>query len=306
MPSKLEQISTKLTINLVSPESFANFSVQETVRTDLPPTADIWALGAVFSDVLVWSICGELGREQYRLRRRAEISSQRHMKERDHDACFHDGVERLAAVEESHKLALQDKRGSDKISPYMSEVILGYMLTGVDERLAAMNIRIRAEREIKNMKEDSLDGGQAVANGRPAQPRAISTSRRRTVPNPSLRTLPQAGDLGLPVRSVANHICASPRTSLDHSTAGPSSPAPSVTQATSPPVDNGQLLMQTPNSPPVITKVTVDDVYRMMEKPSLSSFSMRSDKSKEIMKLPGMEEARIKIAMARGRDQVCL
>lgn len=48
----------------------------------------------------------------------------------------------------------------------------------------------------------------------------------------------------------------------------------------------------------------------MMEKTSLSSFptplGMRSDKAKEIMKLPGMEEARIKIAMARGRDQIML
>ncbi|KAI1061174.1 hypothetical protein LB506_011616 [Fusarium annulatum] len=294
----------------ISPESFANFSVQDTVRTDLPPTADIWALGAVFSDVLVWSISGEPAREQYRLRRRAEISSQLHLKERDHDACFHDGVDRLAAVEESHKLALQDKRGNDNISPYMSDIILDYMLTSVDERLTAMNIRIRAEKAIKNMKEDSLDDGRAVANGRPPQLRAISTGRRRTVPNPSLRNLPQAPNLGLPVRPVANHICASPRTSLDHSSARPSSPAPSVTQATSPPVDNGQLQMQTPKSPPAVVKVTVDEVYRMMEKTSLSAFptsiGMRPDKSKEIMKLPGMEEARIKIAVARGRDQIML
>lgn len=158
----------KLNINLVSPESFANFSVRDTVRIDLPPTADIWALGAVFSDVLIWSICGEPAREEYRLLRRAEISSQLHLKERDHDACFHDGVDRLAAVEESHKLALQDKRGNDNISPYMSDIILDYMLTSVDERLTAMNIRIRAEKSIKNMKEDLLDDGRAVVNNRPA------------------------------------------------------------------------------------------------------------------------------------------
>ncbi|KAI3575843.1 kinase-like domain-containing protein [Fusarium oxysporum f. sp. albedinis] len=294
----------------ISPESFANFSVQDTVRTDLPPTADIWALGAVFSDILVWSNCGELGREQYRLRRRAEISSQLHLKERDHDACFHDGVDRLAAVEEYHKLALQNKRGNDKISPYMSEVILDYMLTGVDERLTAMNIRIRAEKAIKNMKEDSLDNGQAVTSGRPTQAHPTSTNRRRTVPNPSLPGLSQAGNLGLPVHQEVNQFCASPRTSLDHSTAGPSSPARSVSQITSSPMDGGQLQVKTPKSPPAVTKVTVDEVYRIMEKTSLSSFptsiSMRSDKAKEIMKLPGMEEARIKIAMARGRDQIML
>ncbi|KLO81247.1 uncharacterized protein LW93_4821 [Fusarium fujikuroi] len=294
----------------ISPESFANFSVQNTVRTDLPPTADIWALGAVFSDVLIWSICGELGREQYRVRRRAEISSQRHMKERDHDACFHDGVDRLAAVEESHKLALQDKRGNDNISPYMSEVILDYMLTSVDERLAAMNIRIRAEKKIKNMKEGSLDNGQAVASVRPTQARPTSTNRRRTVPTPSLPGMSQVGNPVLPARQEANQFCASPRASLDHSTAEPPSPARSVTQVTSSPMNRGQLQVQTPKSPPAVTKVTVNEVYQMMEKTSLSSFptplGMRSDKAKEIMKLPGMEEARIKIAMARGRDQIML
>ncbi|PNP85086.1 hypothetical protein FNYG_01611 [Fusarium nygamai] len=209
----------------ISPESFANFSVQDTVRTDLPPSADIWALGAVFSDVLVWSICGEVGREQYRLRRRNEISSQRHMKQRDLDACFHDGVDRLAAVKESHELALQNKRGKDNISPCMSEVILDYMLTGVDERLSAMNIRIRAEKTIKNMKEDSLDDGQAVSSGWPGQPR-ISTNIRQSVPNLFL-----ADDIGLPVRQEGNQICASPRAFLDYSTAGPSSPARSVTSS---------------------------------------------------------------------------
>ncbi|KAG5759530.1 hypothetical protein H9Q72_012345 [Fusarium xylarioides] len=293
----------------ISPESFANFSVQDTVRTDLRPTADIWALGAVFSDVLVWSISGEPAREQYRLRRRAEIFSQLHLKERDHDACFHDGVERLAAVEESHKLALQNKRVNDNISPCMSEIILDYMLTSVDERLTAMNIRIRAEKKIKNMTEDSLDNRQTVTIGRPTQPRHTSPNRQRTVPNASLSGSSQAGNLGLPVRQRGNQFCASPRTSLDHSTAGPSSPAPSVTQVTSPSMANGQLQVQTPKYPPTVVKVTVDEVYRMMEKTSTSfptSIGMRPDKAKEIMKLPGMEEARIKIAMARGRDQIML
>ncbi|KAF5686286.1 serine threonine kinase [Fusarium circinatum] len=294
----------------ISPESFANFSVQDTVRTDLPPTADIWALGAVFSDVLVWSISGEPAREQYRLRRRAEISSQRHMKERDHDACFHDGVDRLAAVEEAHKLALQNKRGNDNISPYMSEIILDYMLTGVDERLTAMNIRIRAEKKIKNMKEDSLDNCQAIASGQPTQARRTSPNRRRTVPASYLPGVSQLGNPGLPIHQQVNQFCASPRTSLDHSTAGPSSPARSASQATTSPMDNGQLQVQVPKSPPAVTKVTVDEVHRMMEKPGLSSLStsigMKPDKAKEIMKLPGMEEARIKIAMASGRDQIML
>ncbi|KAF5964031.1 serine/threonine protein kinase [Fusarium bulbicola] len=298
----------------ISPESFANFSVQDTVRTDLPPTADIWALGAVFSDVLVWSISGEPAREQYRLRRRAEISSQRHLKERDHDACFHDGVERLAAVEESHKLALQDKRGNDNISPYMSDIILDYMLTGVDERLIAMNIRIRAEKRIKNIKEDSLDNGQAAASRRSTQARPISPHRRRTVPDPSLPSRSRAGSVELPARQVPSQLCASPRVSLDHSTAGPSSPAPSVTQVTPSSMDTGKLQVQVPKSPPksslAVTKVTVDEVHQMMEKPSLSSFAssigMVPGKAKEIMGLPGMEEARIKIAMAKGRDQIML
>ncbi|KAF9773689.1 hypothetical protein IL306_008448 [Fusarium sp. DS 682] len=272
----------------MSPESFANVSVQDTIQTGLPPSADIWALGAVFSDVLVWSIHGEIGREQYRLRRRAEIAPQRHLKKSDHDACFHDGSDRLRAVEEFHNLALQDKRGSDNISSYMSNIILDYMLTGAHERLNAMQIRLGAERKIKNINNGPPDGILAVSGEQLALDR----------PNPMSSVLEVGTELG-----------ASPRTSREHSPVG-TSPARFADQVTTAsPLIREQSGGQKMNSLPVARKVTVDEVYQMMktDKPTFPSrFVMRSDKSKEIMKLPGMVEARMKIDTTRERDQIML
>ncbi|KAH7194971.1 kinase-like domain-containing protein [Fusarium oxysporum] len=57
----------------IAPEVFPNFGVQDSCDTPISPQADIWSLGALFSDVLVWTIVGEDGREYYRRRRKEEI-----------------------------------------------------------------------------------------------------------------------------------------------------------------------------------------------------------------------------------------
>ncbi|KAF9770538.1 hypothetical protein IL306_011901 [Fusarium sp. DS 682] len=63
--------------------------------------------------------------------------------------------------------------------------------------------------------------------------------------------------------------------------------------------------------PPTSGVVTVDQVYRLLEqKDKYLSFSgplsPKSGKQAEIMDLPGMQEARSKIAVAKGRDQIML
>ncbi|KAJ4125752.1 hypothetical protein NW765_001526 [Fusarium oxysporum] len=119
-----------------SPETYSNYRVQDRAKTEISTACDIWSLGAVFSDVLVWSIAGESSREDYRLERQKEISNKPHLRAAKHDACFHDGTSRLAAVHEFHNYVLQNKRETDHISPYMSQFIIESMLT---ERLRRLN-----------------------------------------------------------------------------------------------------------------------------------------------------------------------
>ncbi|KAK6719667.1 hypothetical protein SNK05_002799 [Fusarium graminearum] len=283
----------------IAPESYPNFSVQELVKTDLPPTTDIWALGAVFSDVLVWSINGESGREKYRQRRKEEISRQRHMKAADYDACFHDGVDRLSAVEDFHNLALQDTRVRDKISPYISHLILDKMLRLVVVRETAMSIRMRADRDMKELQNNMASPSvspptdrslqQRPPEPRPPVKRPVTTPvPARPVLSPLTTTTPFQDLQPVPPGTILY------RTSFQQSPVGIESPARGTSQEIPQPPER---------------KVTVDMVYSILEKKDklssiVSSISTRADKLPDVMDLPGMEEARSKIRETRGRDQV--
>ncbi|KAJ4317349.1 hypothetical protein N0V84_007406 [Fusarium piperis] len=48
-----------------APECYPNYAVQSQLRPVVTPKADVWSLGAVYSEVLVWSIAGELRRNEY-------------------------------------------------------------------------------------------------------------------------------------------------------------------------------------------------------------------------------------------------
>ncbi|KAG5812755.1 hypothetical protein H9Q74_004112 [Fusarium xylarioides] len=135
----------------VSPEAFANFAVQDRFRPAISPATDVWSLGAVFSDVLIWTVAGEAGREQYRRRRHVEIAGLPHLTGAGFDCCFHDGEKPLKAIQEVHDDALLHKRGSDDISPFISKLILRNMLIGHQGRLNAMQIKLRAEEGLQKI-----------------------------------------------------------------------------------------------------------------------------------------------------------
>ncbi|KAH7004105.1 kinase-like domain-containing protein [Fusarium venenatum] len=283
----------------ISPESYANFSVQELVKTNVPPTADIWALGAVFSDVLVWSIHGEPGREKYRQRRRQKISNQSHMRASNYDACFHDGIDRLSAVKESHNLVLQDKRVRDSMSPYISNLILDFMLTEAGGRLTAMQIRTRAKKEM-----DKLQCNPAS----PSAPQQTNQNSLRGAPNPRISgrgpamipastrpvLLPLVEPPPSPNMQPAHPEMIPNRTSIQQFPVNNGSPARAISPARS----------QSPD-----TKVTVGMVYPKLKTKArtgsiIGSFNPRAVKLPDVMNLPGMMEARSKIDETQGRDQI--
>ncbi|KAF4955730.1 hypothetical protein FGADI_4301 [Fusarium gaditjirri] len=106
--------------------------------------ADIWSLGAIFSDILIWSISGEAGRERYFDRRMIDLI--------DHNPCYHDGVKRLRVVDEFHELALLHKKDDDIITTFMNKTILSKMLVPAGERCTAMQIMESFQAEIKQLR----------------------------------------------------------------------------------------------------------------------------------------------------------
>ncbi|KAF5690645.1 serine threonine kinase [Fusarium denticulatum] len=304
-----------------SPETYSNYRVQDRAKIEISPACDIWSLGAVFSDVLVWSITGESGREDYRLERQEEISNEPHLRASKHDACFHDGTSRLTTIEKFHDYVLRGKRGTDYISPHISQLIIEYMLTDRLQRLNPMQVKLRADKKIKM----ALNGpGEAtpvspssLTNGWHSPPILPSTS----TPTPPLQkraTLPSTTEprpSHVPDRSLRQSYPMETRNPISESSVPPKplfrheplteSPAPEPVSTLI--NHNGPIAASAPTN----AVVTVDQVYQLLEqKDRLLLFSgplgAKADKGAEIMDLPGMEEARSKIAEAKGRDQIML
>ncbi|KAH6894586.1 kinase-like domain-containing protein [Thelonectria olida] len=111
-----------------APECSCMYPVQKHVPNQVHSTVDVWALGAVFSETLIWTIWGEDGREKYCCRRQLETSRYEALKGSGYDACFHNGQHRLDAVDAIHVEALANTRKSDTLSEAISDLVLDHML----------------------------------------------------------------------------------------------------------------------------------------------------------------------------------
>ncbi|KAF4460055.1 serine threonine kinase [Fusarium albosuccineum] len=131
-----------------APECYVNYKIQSEKRPHVNSLADLWAIGAVYSDVLIWSIGGENKRKEYRQKRKNAIAELDHLNESGFDACFHDGINRLPVVDEFHKDVLDDRSRRDFLSPCMSQFILEFMLTDIRYRFQADTAKLHAERKI--------------------------------------------------------------------------------------------------------------------------------------------------------------
>lgn len=135
-----------------APEAYTNDRIASELRPRLSPLADLWSLGAVFSDFLVWSIGGEEYRDKYRRSRRDAVAELPHFEERGYGACFHNMIERLPEVDSFHEGILTHKRTGDFLSPCMSKFIFTYMMVDSTERLSALVAKAHAKRMIADAK----------------------------------------------------------------------------------------------------------------------------------------------------------
>lgn len=97
------------------------------------PEADIWALGCLFSDILIWTALGHEGVTTYRDKRMRENQRNNDIIKVGYEGCFHNGVSRLEAVSKMHDTALS-KFDPDDCSHHASKIILDSMLQVVESR----------------------------------------------------------------------------------------------------------------------------------------------------------------------------
>lgn len=101
---------------------------------------DIWSLGGVASELLVWSIKGNTKRLEYQSRRCA-ATRQTVLAGGYHEGSFHDGECRLSVVDNQHKALLDSIDKDDLVSPVVSSIILDHMLVAtVGNRSSAVDV----------------------------------------------------------------------------------------------------------------------------------------------------------------------
>ena len=142
--------------------------------------ADIWALGCLLSEILIWTRLGGNGVAEYSQRRHAEISTTL-LSDTAWDRGFHDGSKRLSCVDEMHKKALKGCLKGDFLH-HVSQLILK-MLQPKDDRgkFSAEEIRSRWMRELTRFgqRTNPVSPAMAVGSGR-------TSGRTKSKVNPEL------------------------------------------------------------------------------------------------------------------------
>lgn len=99
---------------------------------------DVWSLGSIASELLVWSLKGNNARLAYQSRR-SIATKETPLAGGYFEGAFHNGHERLRVVDQEH--ASLDFDDGDYISPAVSNFILDKMLvTPISQRLDPMGI----------------------------------------------------------------------------------------------------------------------------------------------------------------------
>lgn len=117
-----------------APECHRRDSFLQEARLHVRQSVDIWSLGCVFSEAVVWMCCLKSGLVDYRERRRAFTESQPQIKD---PGCFHDGKKASPVVAEVHEWALNSIPKSDTLT--------GSVLVLVADMMVPYTHRLHAE-----------------------------------------------------------------------------------------------------------------------------------------------------------------
>ena len=123
-----------------APEACRFETYQDTTITPIPLSSDIWSLGCVFSEALVWVSGGMAALEKAAGRRKREIEMNYHYMVADFGDCFHNGKVALNCVFESQQNAVDALEGSTNLSGSVSLLIKTRMLVAAHERSHAREL----------------------------------------------------------------------------------------------------------------------------------------------------------------------
>ncbi|KAK7995766.1 hypothetical protein PG991_015233 [Apiospora marii] len=143
----------------------------------VPLKSDVWSLGAVFAEVIVWLSGGNEGIEAFEARRKQETSALPGFRGSGFEASFHNGVKRLSCVDEMLQESLGLLLKLDNITPLVKRLTEDYMLVQVENRLDAMPLGQFFRNEITKLLptpppplQTTQSDWLTAPNGRPREP----------------------------------------------------------------------------------------------------------------------------------------
>lgn len=115
--------------------------------------SDVWSLGGVASEALVWATSGNEGRSSYQIQRTQQTDNT-HFRGGYHDGCFHDGSRRLERVGLCHQMVVTALSGgltnTSPVSQLVNELILSHMLqAALNRRLPGKEVYVQWEERCK-------------------------------------------------------------------------------------------------------------------------------------------------------------
>ena len=132
------------------------------LRVEVTPAADIWSLGCVFLDVLVWQVWGDRGRTIFFNRRVKAVEHKPRLYDAGYSGAFHDGLERLNILEETLEEVFLNRRFSDDLTePLAHHIFLKMLSSDPTRRLSASLLEIDLEDFLTRMERN---GKQAPDN----------------------------------------------------------------------------------------------------------------------------------------------
>ncbi|KAK8122724.1 serine threonine kinase [Apiospora sp. TS-2023a] len=211
-----------------APEASRLYQREQYTFEHVPLNSDIWSLGALFSDIIVWLAEGFSGLDCYEKARKAETSGVVGLPGSGYENCFHNGLERLKCVDEAHERALGLLAKIDDITPRMKELTESFMLVSSSDRPNPKTLHRCFTLDIQRQ----LRQAAAQDNLRPAisrQRAASSDPPRLTSDLPRLQTANLDHEHDRPQTAVAakNGGTADPGNKLAVSAAAPVSNNPS-------------------------------------------------------------------------------
>jgi hypothetical protein len=150
--------------------------------------ADMWSFACVLFEFAVWSICGEKGREEFWELRRQEISQYPSHVNLGYGASFHNGFERIAAVDKMLVAILSRRRVFDDFTDRICSILLRWVL------VSRMKKRRRAK-ELYPLLKDTLN-------------------KCRSSGNPSIERLPESSSPSQPLSPASVPSKQPPRNSV--------------------------------------------------------------------------------------------